>query len=159
MKLLISSCLLGKPVRYDGGSKRIDGIELLSRYHELYPVCPEVLGGLAIPRESAEISGSAEDILRGRDGSILTNTGVDVTESFLEGAGKTLAYCQEMGITGAILTDHSPSCGSTMIYDGTHTGRKIPGMGLTACLLRENGIRLFTETTWKQLLPEDCDFL
>ncbi len=158
MKILISSCLVGNKVRYDGTSKTMDGLELLTRYHELLPICPEVAGGLPIPREKAEIKGNPEDILSGDMGGVYTGSDVDVTEEFLKGAGITLAYCVENKIEAAILKEKSPSCGSNFVYDGTHTGTLISGEGITANLLKKNGIAVYSETNWQELLPGDCDY-
>lgn len=158
MKILISSCLVGNMVRYDGTSKTMDGLELLTRYHELLPICPEVAGGLPIPREKAEIKGNPENILSGTGGGVFTGTDVDVTEEFLKGAGITLAYCVENNIEAAILKERSPSCGSNFVYDGSHSGKLMEGRGITAHLLGSSGIKVYSETNWQELLPEDCDY-
>ncbi len=158
MKILVSACLMGQKVRYDGKDRFTEGMEKLSQYHELLPFCPEVSGGLPVPREPAELNGKARDTLNG-EGSIITSSGNDVTAEFLEGAGKALALCLEKGAEAAILKDGSPSCGSTYVYDGNHCGVKIPGMGITAELLTANGIRVFSEKNFHELFPDECDYV
>lgn len=158
MKILISACLTGQKVRYDGTDRKTDGLELLARYHEIFPVCPEVTGGMGIPREPCEIKGTAEEIVENRGGGVFTVSGKDVTKEYLDGAYKTLAYCKEKGIENAILKENSPSCGSINVYDGNFKGTKKEGMGITSYVLSVNGISVFNENNWKQLLPEDCDY-
>lgn len=136
-RILVSSCLIGQPVRYDGRAKTSDSV-LLAQWREegrLVSVCPEVSGGLPVPRPPAERSGD----------TVLTAAGDDVTEYFRRGAELALATAQRYGIKMAILKEGSPSCGSSRIYDGTFTGTPTPGTGLTTELLREHGIRVFSE--------------
>lgn len=154
MKILVSACLLGEPVRYDGGAKLVAGIARLAAKHQLIAFCPEVAGGLPVPRDPAEITGSAIPILQRRGGGVLTPEGKDVTDAFRQGAEAALELCRTHGIEAAILKERSPSCGVHQIYDGTHQGRVIAGSGLTAELLREHGIRLYTEEDYEQLLEE-----
>jgi uncharacterized protein YbbK (DUF523 family) len=148
IRILISFCLLGQPVRYDGTSKLCEHT-LLTKWREenrLVPFCPEVEAGLLIPRPAAEIVG--EDglaVLENRSKAIDQN-GRDITQQFIEGARKTLQAALDAGVLLAILTDGSPSCGSTYIYDGTFSGTRQAGMGVTAALLQQNGVRVFTQT-------------
>jgi uncharacterized protein YbbK (DUF523 family) len=140
-KVLVSACLLGEPVRYHGGDARIDHA-LLRRWQEegrLVSLCPEVAGGLTTPRPAAEIR-TAPDGRRA-----LTVAGDDVTAAFERGAAAAAAACATQGIRVAILKDGSPSCGSGTIYDGTFTGRRISGHGLTAARLEKDGIVVFRE--------------
>jgi len=134
-KILISACLLGEKVRYDGKGTPVSEMEQLQEKFDLIPLCPEVQGGLPVPRDPAEI----------RNGLVLTREGKDVTDSFRKGAQMTLACCQESGITRAILKARSPSCGRDLIYDGSHSGRLTEGHGLTCALLLENNIQVYTE--------------
>ncbi len=138
MKIVVSACLLGEAVRYDGRSQLLDWPMLLElqRVGRLVPFCPEVAGGLPTPRPPAE---------RQTDGRILTCTGDDVTAAFRRGAEAALALCLREGACCALLKERSPSCGSSQIYDGQFTGRTHPGEGMTAALLRQHGIRLFSE--------------
>lgn len=137
-KILVSACLLGCPARYDGQSKPVNH-PLLQRWHAngwLVPYCPEQAGGLPTPRPAAEIQ---------QDGRVMTGEGKDVTSAFLKGAEQALALCQQQKIKYALLKESSPSCGSHDIYDGQFRGRKIPGEGITAHLLKAHGIRIFSE--------------
>lgn len=137
MNILVSHCFLGEPCRYDGAS-RLDRqiIELHRAGHNLIPVCPEVLGGLSVPRTPAEIQ---------PDGRVLTEGGVDVTAAYQAGAERALAIARENGCTVAILKSRSPSCGCGEVYDGTFTHTVKPGWGVTARLLEEAGFEVMDE--------------
>lgn len=142
MKILISACLLGTPCRYDGKSKRHALIDALAEKHELVPVCPEVLGGLPTPRTPSERIGDA----------VLMQSGRDVTENYRAGAQAALALAREHGCTLAVLKARSPSCGSGEIYDGTFSRTLTARDGVTAELLKDHGIRVFTEEEIPSLL-------
>ncbi len=109
------------------------------------PVCPELLGGLAVPRPAAEIADPADggDVLDGA-ARVIGIDGVDVTRAFARGAEQALAAAERSGATLALLTALSPSCGSGEIYDGSFSGRRRPGDGVAAALLRRHGVRVFT---------------
>ena len=143
-KLLVSSCLLGTPVRYDGQSQNLlhPGLETLKQQGRLVAFCPEVAGGLPTPRPPAEI----------KAGRVLTKDAQDVTVQFAYGAEQALKLCKKQGIHFALLKESSPSCGRNTIYDGSHQGIKVAGMGLTAALLEQNGIKVFSEIQMPALL-------
>ena len=147
MKILISACLHGEPVRYDGQAKTLDDPRVRKWREEgrLVSICPELAGGFETPRLPAEIEEgmNGNDVLEGR-ARVLDSAGNDVTAGFIEGAGVALDVARRSGCTFALLIDGSPSCGSHQIYDGTFAGRKRPGRGVTAALLEENGIRVFS---------------
>lgn len=147
-QILISACLLGAPVRYDGASKPSAHalIERLRDQGSLLPICPELLGGLSTPRPAAEIvgPGSGDAVLDG-SAKLLTAQGEDVTQAFIQGAQRALAFVQARNITTAILKAKSPSCGSSQIYDGSHSAQLIDGQGVTAALFRRHGIKVFHE--------------
>ena len=145
-KILISACLLGQPVRYDGQSKHVDNatLELWKNEGILVPVCPEVSGGLPVPRPAGEIQGSAEGVLSGI-AKVTTASNEDITRFYLYGAEHALSLCQQHNIRVAILKENSPSCGSTNITDGSFSHKLIPGEGVTARMLRQNGIQVFSE--------------
>lgn len=132
---LCSACLLGIKCRYDGKDNLNERVIELAKREKLIPVCPEQLGGLPTPREPAEIQGNR----------VVTYSGKDVTEYFERGAKKVLKIAKLLGIKEAILKQKSPSCGSGKIYDGTFSGRIIEGDGITARLLKKNGIRVISE--------------
>ena len=133
--VLISACLLGFPCRYDGAGKADARLQALAKTRRLIPVCPEQLGGLPTPRPPAERVGER----------VLARDGTDVTPAFVRGAEETLRLARQLGCTTAILKARSPSCGSGQIYDGTFSGRLVSGSGVTAALLRQNGIAVRTE--------------
>lgn len=151
-KILISACLIGRPVRYDGRAKTIES-DILERWRaeqRLVPVCPEIMGGLPTPRPPAEIVGGEASGLDGeavldRRAAIVENTGNDVTEPYMDGAAQTLRIARDNRCRFAILTDGSPSCGSGFIYDGTFTGRRLDGVGVVTALLRRNEIAVYGE--------------
>lgn len=156
MKLLVSSCLLGEDVRYDGANSSVAFNEKFSFSlkelfmdilcdNEIYSFCPEVAGGLGIPRTPAEIVKNDKPFI------VKNERGDDVTINFLLGAKKALDLCLEEGIKVALLKANSPSCGNINIYDGTFSKSIIEGQGLTARLLSENGITIFNENQLKEL--------
>ena len=140
--LLISACLMGTACRYDGGRQPLTGLErLMDRYH-LIPVCAEQLGGLPTPRVPAERCGN----------KVLTKDGRDVTAAFETGAVEVLRLAKQFGCTKALLKERSPSCGHGQVYDGSFTGRKVPGSGVTAQVLALHGITILGESRWEELL-------
>ena len=148
-KVLISACLLGENVKYDGGNNFLDH-PVVKKWKTLglvVPVCPEVAGGLTIPRPGAEIvSGySGKDVISG-SGKVMTIESVDVTSKFIKGANVALTLVKQHGIKLAILKARSPSCGNYQIYDGTHSNTKVDGEGVTTALLHQSGVRDFNET-------------
>ncbi|MBR5428243.1 MAG: DUF523 domain-containing protein [Clostridia bacterium] len=145
--LLVSACLLGCPCRYDGKSVPNEKVLALREKYHLVPVCPEQLGGLPTPREPSERVGSR----------VKTKSGADFTQQFEAGAAETLYIAQTLGAEGAILKAYSPSCGKGTIYDGTFSHTKIPGSGVTARLLLENGIAVYTEDETDQLPSPDAE--
>lgn len=150
--IVISSCLAGLATRYDGSDNGRDEIARLLREGKAVLACPEQLGGLPTPRPPAEIvGGNGDDVLDG-SAKVLTSGGADVTEEFVKGAWQTLKTAQTAGAKYAILKESSPSCGSTMIYDGTYSRRKQPGYGVTAALLRRHGIEVYSENNFQELL-------
>ncbi len=138
---------MGERVRYDGVVKKTDSLlrELFLR-GEVIPVCPEVDGGLGVPRPPSEIlSGEGEDVLEGRS-RILNSVGEDVTEAFVRGAYRALQLCRQYRIKVAILKSKSPSCSREKIYDGSFSRRLKEGRGVTVALLEREGIVVFDET-------------
>ena len=136
---LISACLLGVSCRYDGLSKPLDAdiiSALKARYH-LIPICPEIFGGLPTPRNPAEV---------GKERRVFRNDSVEVTKEYQKGAEEALRLAKLFDCKIAILKERSPSCGSGVIYDGTFTGEKILADGITAALLKENGILVIGES-------------
>ena len=135
MKILISHCFLGENCKYNGGNNYNAELLNVLKNHELIPVCPETFGGLKSPRLPAEIVGD----------KVLFSDGSDATEAFVKGAEKALEIAKAQGVKVAVLKANSPSCGSGIIYDGTFTGKKVSGYGVAAKLLKENGIKVYSE--------------
>ena len=133
-KLLVSACLLGTPCRYDGKSKKNEAVCALAERFELIPVCPEVLGGLPTPRTPSERRGACLYL------------GFDAPPAeYRRGAECALETVRREGVLAAVLKERSPSCGSGEIYDGTFTGALTAGDGVTAELLKANGITVYGE--------------
>lgn len=145
MKILISACLLGEKVRYDGKDNFLSHPALKSLYDKghFVVICPEVAGGLPIPRAPAE---------RQKTGQVLARAQEDVTEAFDLGARRALELAKANHCPMAILKARSPSCGNKEIYDGTFSKTLVPGMGVTAELLVQNGIKVFSEEEIDQAL-------
>ncbi|ULG72476.1 DUF523 domain-containing protein [Macrococcus brunensis] len=143
--ILISSCLVGQPVRYDGRNQLDLRLRQWVEDGKAMPVCPEVMGGLLVPREPAEIVGGDGEAVWQGDGRVLTVSGQDVTEQFKQGALQTLEICQKHQVTMVILKENSPSCGSHMIYNGQFDGTKQAGLGVTSALLKRYGIQVINE--------------
>ena len=140
--LLISACLLGTPCRYDGASKKYEGVEALSEKYNLIPVCPEVLGGLPTPRTPSERIGDR----------VVMKDGRDVTKNYFDGAKEALKTAKRFGCKKALFKARSPSCSPAMIYDGSFSGTLVKGEGVAAELLRREGITVYSEEELEKLL-------
>ena len=152
-KILISACLLGEPVRYDGKSKAQSSPSLMQWQREgrVVAFCPEMAGGLPTPRTAAEIvGGDGADVLQMR-ARVIDRTGANVTASFIKGAKLALDLCRQHNINIAILSARSPSCGNRQIYDGSFSATLKNGSGVTAALLAGHGIRVFNQTDIDQI--------
>ena len=164
LPVLVSACLLGVSCKYSGGHNYSEAVADLKEKYQLIPVCPEQMGGLMTPRVPAEVCSvkrrqmekagmstvAAEtDLAAAEKGCIerrvVAKNGTDVTEQFQRGAQEALKLAKLFGCKCAVLKSRSPSCGSGIIYDGTFTGTKVAGDGITAALLKENGIEVFSE--------------
>jgi uncharacterized protein YbbK (DUF523 family) len=145
LPVLVSACLAGCECRFDGSSNLVGTVADLAEEGGAVLVCPEEDGGLPTPRPPAEIvGGDGHDVLAGR-AKVVTRAGVDVTDRYVAGARAALRWAQETGARKAILKSRSPSCGAGALYDGTFTRTLRTGDGVTAALLRENGIEVVTE--------------
>lgn len=132
MNIIVSACLLGENCKYNGGNNRHERVLEFVKGHRVIPVCPEMLGGLPIPRQPAEIL----------HGIVVDADSVSVDEQFRRGASLALLLAKENEVDLAILQPRSPSCGSRQIYDGTFSKRLVPGKGVFAQLLSDNGIEM-----------------
>ena len=142
--LLVSACLVGCECKYCGGSNIMPEAELkaLRAKFRLIPVCPESAGGLSTPRDPSERLGDRVVSIRGRD----------VTAEYTKGAQTALCLARRYGCKAALLKAKSPSCGKGLIYDGSFSGRLVPGDGVTAELLQKSGIFVYNEDEIKSLL-------
>ena len=143
-KILISACLVGDKCNYAGKSNYTSLINDLLEKYELVPFCPEVEGGLSIPRKPSEIKGE----------KVINIEGKDVTKYYELGAEKAYNICMYLGIKVAILKENSPSCGTHTIYDGSFTHTTISGLGYTAKYLKARGIRVLSENDISSFLEE-----
>lgn len=151
--VLVSACLLGQAVRYDGQSKAADLNKLINRGIAPIPVCPECAGGLPIPRRPCEIdpSGSSEEVLKGQC-RITNDEGMDCTEQYRQGALFCLDIAKKHRVSFALLKEKSPACGSSLIHSGYFDGSLKKGRGLACELLSQNGIKVFNEQQIDQLI-------
>lgn len=156
--IMVSACLLGKNCKYSGGNNKNEKLLSLLCHHAVIPVCPEESGGLPTPRPPAEIiNGQGTDVVEGH-AKIKDKTGRDVTASFLAGANKLRELAEKEKISLAVLKERSPSCGVEKIYDGSFSGRIIPGCGVCTALLRQSGVKVVSEESpiLESLLAEDA---
>lgn len=143
--ILISACLLGEDCRYDAGNSLNKELLALLKGKELLPICPEVAGGLPIPRPPAEIKGGdGRDVLTGK-AKVKTAEDDDFTDFFIKGARKILEDLDLKQIDFAILKSRSPSCGVNQIYNGQFNGQLKEGPGVTAAYLKSKGVSIFSE--------------
>lgn len=157
-RILISACLVGRPVRYNGTEKAHDAAQIVARWRDegrLMVLCPEVAVGFPTPRPPAEIIGDGdicggETVLNGT-ARVLENTGADVSSLYIRAARDTVDFAKRHGCVHAVLTDGSPSCGSTFIYDGSFTGVRKSGIGTTTAALQNVGVRVWPETAIPEL--------
>lgn len=141
-KIIVSGCLMGCDCRYKGDNCKCDELLALAENHTLIPVCPEQFGGLATPRDPAEIVGD----------KVISNQGKDVTYEYTKGAETALHIAKVNNANVAVLKANSPSCGKGIIYDGTFTGNKREGNGIAAEMFLNAGYSVFTENEIQELL-------
>lgn len=136
--VLVSACLLGHSCRYN--EEILRKREIPHPAEAIVTVCPEELGGLPTPRSPSffEDEHTGADVLHGQ-GRIVSEEGEDRSPAFLDGARKTLEIARKVGAGRAYLKERSPSCGCRQVYVGAS---RVPGIGLTAALLREEGIEI-----------------
>ena len=141
MKVMVSACLLGRNCKYNGGNNRNESVLAFLESHEVFPVCPEVMGGLPTPRIPSEII----------DGKVFMENGKDVTNNYIKGANEALEIALVNGCNMAILKSKSPSCGYGEIYDGSFSHKLKKGNGIACQLFLDNNIRVYTEKDFKNL--------
>lgn len=143
-KILVSACLLGVNCKYNGLNNLNHSICKLSEKFDLIPICPEVDGGLDVPRCPSEI----------KDGKVFMNNGNDVTSFFQKGAKTALDKAKGNNIKYAIMKEKSPSCGLRLIYDGSFSNKLINGNGICTKMLLENNIKVYSENEVNLFLDE-----
>ena len=140
--LVVSACLTGCPCRYDGQSNTVPELARLHEQGLCLTVCPEVLGGLPIPRTPCEIRGQR----------VISRDGTDCTPQFVKGARLALRQALQQELRVAVLKARSPSCGAGAVYDGTFSHTLRQGDGLFAAMLRREGFALYNEENFQVLL-------
>jgi uncharacterized protein YbbK (DUF523 family) len=143
--ILVSACLLGNKVRYDGKSCLVQSALALTEFFNVIPVCPEMDSGMPNPRDPSEIKGN----------KVYSNKGKDVTAFYQKGAEIALNIAKKYNVRIAVLKDRSPSCGSLTIHDGLFDNKVIKGQGFTAKLLRANGIEVISENELDQFVQSE----
>src|SRR3712207_2380350 len=145
-KILVSACFMGIDCKYNGGNNKNHKIIEYLDGKDYVLVCPETMGGLSIPRlpSEIEVGKDGSDVVNGL-ARVYSKDGKDVTDEYIKGAMVSLEQAVEFGAELAILKEGSPSCGSNLIHDGTFSGNKKSGMGVTVALLRKSGIRVISE--------------
>lgn len=133
-KILVSACLAGVNCQYNGENNENEKIIELIKNKDVILVCPEQMGGLKTPRTPAER----------KDDKVITKENIDVTKEYQKGAEETLKLAQKFNIKTAILKSKSPSCGKNKIYDGTFSHTLVDRNGVTAELLKKNGINVIS---------------
>ncbi len=141
-KIIVSGCLMGCDCRYKGDNCKCDELLALAKNHTLIPVCPEQLGGLATPRDPAEIVGD----------KVISNHGKDVTYEYTKGAQMALYIAKTNNADAVVFKANSPSCGKGIIYDGTFTGNKVAGNGVAAEMFLNSGYKVFNENEIHDLI-------
>ena len=146
--ILISACLTGNNCRYDGRSNlKKEWLDILAGKNFI-PVCPEQLGGLATPRDPAELT--CRNPL-----TVKTGSGKDLTDAFIRGAEEIVKIARKLNVSIAILKERSPSCGCCFIYDGAFSGKLIPGKGVTAEKLSDSGVKLYSDEELERFIMEN----
>ena len=143
--VIVSACLIGLNTKYNGRNNLNRDVLKILKDYVFVPLCPEQLGGLPTPRPPAEIIGD----------KVVNINGFNVTNYFLRGAEEALKFAMLYNVKTAILKDGSPSCGTNYIYNGTFSGKKIPGRGITASLFIRNGIKVYSEKQLEEFLKDE----
>lgn len=149
---LVSACLCGVNCKYNGGNNLNEDCLNLLKENKAILVCPEQLGGLTTPRKPSEIKVNNEDIDKKK---VITKEGLDVSENFIKGAKETLRIAQVSKVHTAILKEGSPSCGCNFIYDGSFSGNKINGEGVTCSILRKAGIKVLSDEEYSLMMKNN----
>ncbi|MFA5038712.1 MAG: DUF523 domain-containing protein [Candidatus Omnitrophota bacterium] len=143
--LMVSACLAGVCCVYDGTHNLRPTVERLCKEGKIFLFCPEILGGLKVPHPPSEMrGGDGFDVLKG-SAVVVSRDGEDVTKFFIRGARRSLEFAWRHGVKKAVLKAKSPSCGCGEVFDGTFSKTLIAGFGVTAALLKQNGIEVIND--------------
>jgi uncharacterized protein YbbK (DUF523 family) len=153
--ILISACLLGIECRYDGTGKAVPELQRILEGYHVVPICPETLGGLIVPRPPAEIQGGGGAEVLAGTARVMSREGRECTAEFIRGAEAVLQLVRQHQPLLLILKANSPSCGVGAIYDGSFSARLKPGDGVTAALLKRNGVKVYSETDFLEKLLQN----
>ena len=132
MKILVSACLLGENCKYNGGNNYNGAVAEFVRDKEVLPICPEMLAGMGCPRTPIEIV----------DGVLMDRDGRNVDAAMRAAVEMAMKQLSSEEIQGAVLQSRSPTCGVNQVYDGSFTGKLIPGTGIFAQALKDAGYRV-----------------
>lgn len=130
MKIVVSTCLLGRNCKYNGGNNLDPRVAAFVEGREVIPVCPEEV--LGMPRTPMEIV----------DGVLVNRDGVVVDGVVREQVAQILARLAAEDIECCVLKSRSPTCGVRQVYDGTFSGKLVDGMGVLAQALQAAGYRV-----------------
>lgn len=129
MKILVSACLLGENCKYNGGNNFNPAVAEFVKGKDILPICPEMMAGMGCPRTPIEIV----------DGVLMDRNGNNVDAAMGDAVAKAMALIRQEEISCAVLQSRSPTCGVNQVYDGTFTGKLIPGSGVLAQALMDEG--------------------
>ena len=132
MKVLVSACLLGENCKYSGGNNYSSAVAEFVRGKEILPICPELMAGMGCPRTPIEIV----------DGVLMDRDGKNVDTAMREAVETAMKQLSSEEIQCAVLQSRSPTCGVNQVYDGSFSGKLIPGGGIFAQALKEAGYRV-----------------
>ena len=130
--LLVSACLLGENCKYNGGNNYNAAVAEFVKDQDVLTVCPELMAGLGCPRTPIEIV----------DGVLMDRNGNNVDAAMREAVAKVMEMIRKEDIQCAVLQSRSPTCGVNQIYDGSFSGKRIPGSGVLAQALQQAGYRV-----------------
>ena len=132
MKILVSACLLGENCKYNGGNNYSPAVAEFVKGKEVLTTCPEMMAGMGCPRTPIEIV----------DGVLMDRNGRNVDAAMRGAVEMAMKQISSEKIQCAVLQSRSPTCGVNQVYDGSFTGKLIPGAGIFAQALKDAGYRV-----------------
>ena len=128
-KVLVSGCLLGENCKYNGGNNYNPRVVEFLKDKEVISICPEMMAGMGCPRNPIEIV----------DGVLTDCHGKNVDALIRKSVMEIMERIRDEEIQCAVLQSRSPTCGVNQVYDGTFSGKLIPGSGIFAKSLMDAG--------------------